>query len=176
MLRSLAENFKIVQGSAPVTSNGGFTADYVSLKNVNKAWILVEMTQAAAHATLLSPKQATAVAGTGVKVLANTVPIWANEDTATTDTLARQTDAVNYTVTADIKNKTVLFEIDPAVLDTANDFDCLTLVVADSSEAASISASSSAGLSLFTFSRANSMTLFLTSSDRILYSSMQISL
>ena len=135
MIRSLAENFKIVQGANPKTTNGGFTADYVSLKNVNKAFILVELTQAAAHATLLTPKQATAVAGTGVKVLTNNCEILANEDTASADTLTRQTAAKNYTVTADIKNKTVIFEIDPATLDTANDFDCITITAADSSEA-----------------------------------------
>lgn len=135
MIRSLVENFKIVAGTTPVTTNGGVTGDYVSLKNVNKAWIIVSLTQAAAHATVLAPKQATAVDGTGVKVFANTLKINANEDVAASDTLAAQTAAVNYTVTADIKNKLVVFEIDPAKLDTTNDFDCIGITVSDSSEA-----------------------------------------
>jgi hypothetical protein len=135
MIRNLTEYFKVVSGTTPVTTNGGVTGDYVSLKNCNKAWIVCKLTQAAAHATVLSPKQATAVAGTGVKVFANTLKINANEDVSASDTLAAQTAAVNYTVTADIANKVVVFEIDPSDLDTANDFDCITLVASDSSEA-----------------------------------------
>ena len=135
MIRSLTENFKIVTGTSPITTNGAVTADYVSLKNVNKAWIICTLTQAAAHATLLSPKQATAVAGTAVKVFTNTLKVNANEDISATDTLAVQTAAVNYTVTADIANKVVVFEIDPSDLDTANNFDCITLLSAASTEA-----------------------------------------
>ena len=36
-------------------------------------------------------------------------PIWANEDTATSDTLVAQTAAVTYNVTNDIKKKQVIF-------------------------------------------------------------------
>lgn len=133
---SLAEHFKIIDATAgPVTTNGGVTADYVTLKNALKAWIVVQLTQAVGHATLLSPRQATAVAGTAVKVLANAVRIWANEDTAASDTLVEQTAAVNYTVTNDVKKKLVIFEIDPDDLDVAGGFDCLNLLVGDSSQA-----------------------------------------
>jgi len=132
---TLPENFKMVQLAQPQTTNGGVTSDYVSLKNVLMAWILVELTQAVGHATLISPRQASAVAGTGVKVLSNNASgIWANEDIATTDTLVKKTDAKNYTVTNDIKNKTIVFGIDPASLDLANGFDVINLLVADSSQ------------------------------------------
>lgn len=133
---SLSENFKIVAATAgPVTSNGGVTCDYVSLKNVHKAWIVVTMDQAVGHATTITPKQATAVAGTGVKVLSTNVPIWANEDVAASDTLVAQTAAANYSVSADIKVKHVVFEIDAATLDMANSFDCIGCLVSDSSQA-----------------------------------------
>lgn len=141
MIRNLPENCKIVQAIQPRTTNGGFTCDYVSLKNVNKAWILVELTQAVGHATAITPEQATDVSNSqsDLKVLTNEVPIWANEDTATSDTLVKQTDAKNYSVTNDIKNKQIIFEIDPAIaLDVNENFDCLTVVVADSSEASNI--------------------------------------
>lgn len=135
----LPENYKIVQGIQPRTTNGGFTCDYVSLKNAKKAWIVINMTQAAGHATALTPKQASDVAGTGLKVLTNSVPIWANEDVASSDSLVRQTDAANYSVTNDIKNKQVIFEINPAIaLDVNGGFDCLTLVCSDSSQATNI--------------------------------------
>jgi len=65
---TIPEKFKIVDASAgPVTTNGGVTCDYVSLKNVHRAWIVASFTQAVGHATGIDPKQATAVAGTGTR-------------------------------------------------------------------------------------------------------------
>jgi hypothetical protein len=124
---TLPQHFKIVEGAAPATDAAGRTAKYISLKNVIRAWIVVYMDQGNAATVALTPYQATAVAGTSEKVLANAVPIWSNEDAATTDTLARQTDAVNYTTSAALKHKQVVFQIDPAQLDTNNGFDCITI-------------------------------------------------
>lgn len=138
---NLPEHCKIVDATAgPVTTNGGITADYVSLKNVHKAWIVVQLTQAVGHATVVAVRQATAVAGTGVKALANVVPCWENEDTAASDTLVRQTDAVSITVTADVKKKQVIFEVDPSALDLANSFDVLNFTVSNSSQATNFAA------------------------------------
>lgn len=132
----LPERFKIVDASAgPVTTNGGVTCDYVSLKNVHRAWIIASFTQAVGHATGIDPKQATAVAGTGVKAITNVCNIWANEDTATSDTLVAQTAAITYNVTNDIKKKQVIIEIDPASFDMANNFDVLGCTIDDSSQA-----------------------------------------
>lgn len=117
------------------TTNGGADGDYVSLKGVTRAYVLAQLTQAVGHATALAVYQATDVAATGAKVISKVVPIWANEDVAAADGMTRQTDAVNYSVTDDIKNKMVVFEIDPALLDVANDFDCIMLACSDSSQA-----------------------------------------
>ena len=140
-LLSLPEQTKIVDATAgPVTSNGAVTADYVSVKNCARLYIVINLTQAVAHATLLTPQRATAVAGTGVVVLATNVRIWANEDTAASDTLVSQTAALNYTVTNDIKKKMVVFEIDVAALGFTSaspgvPYDVVNLLVADSSQA-----------------------------------------
>jgi len=128
----------IVRGSTPVTTNGGITADYISMKNVIRAWIVVSLTQAVGHATGIDPKQATAVPGTSAKAFAKTLPIWANEDCATSNTLAAQTAAVTYNVTNDIKNKLVIFQVDAEKLDVANSFDCIGVTVDDSSQATNI--------------------------------------
>lgn len=138
MRGTFAEEFKIVQGIQPRTTNAGFSSDWVSLKNAKKAIIVVNLTQAVGHATALTLAQATVVAGSDTKAMTNNVSIWANEDCAATDTLVRQTDAKAYTVTNDVKNKVVVFEIDPNSLDVANNFDCISLTVADSSQATNI--------------------------------------
>ncbi len=132
---NIPESLFPIVATSPVTTNGGVTCDYVSMKNIHTLYAVVTLTQAVGHATLLTPTQATAVAGTSAKVMANVLPIWADEDVATSDTLVRQTDALNHTVSADIKNKIVVFRIDAEKLDGANSFDCVTIVAADSSQA-----------------------------------------
>lgn len=122
---TLPQQVKIVQAIPLATDAAGRTSAYVSLKLYGKGYIVISLTQGNAATVLLTPLQASAVAGTGSKVLTNAVPIWSNLDTAATDTLVRQTDAVNYTTDAGVKNKQVIFEIDPALLDVANGFDCI---------------------------------------------------
>lgn len=128
MLNNLASELSIVQSLAPATDAAGRTGKYVSLKNAVGAWILVQVNQGDANTVLISPKQAEAVAGTNVKVLANAVQIWVNSDTANTANFTRQTDAVNYTTTAATTPKAVLFKVAPNALDSVNGFDCLTVV------------------------------------------------
>lgn len=122
---SLPQEVKIVEAIPPATDAAGRSSAAVSLKNAGKAYIEVHITQGNAATIALVPMQATAIAKTGGKVLTNAVPIWANLDTAAGDTLARATDAVNYTTDAAVKNKIVIFEIDPSLLDVANGYDVI---------------------------------------------------
>lgn len=124
---SLPQQLKIVMGAAPAADAAGRTASYVSLKNFHKAFILVNLGQGNAATVALTPFQARNVAALGEKVLTNNVAIYANLDTAAGDVLVRQADGVNYTTDAGVKNKYVVFEIDPASLDVNNGFDCITI-------------------------------------------------
>lgn len=120
---------------APATDAAGRTSSvYVSLKNVVRAWIVVYITQGAANTVQLDPVQATAVAGTGSKALTNNCLIWSNLDVATNDTLTSRTAAKTYTTDAGVKNKIVVFQIDPAeTMDITNSFDCIGLTTGASS-------------------------------------------
>ncbi|NLS79689.1 MAG: hypothetical protein GXY76_20775 [Chloroflexi bacterium] len=139
MSYSFVEEYKVVDATAgPVTTNGGVTSDWVSLKNAHKAVISLQFTQAVGHATVITLRQAQAVAGIGAKDLAANVPIWANEDTAGDDTLVRKPDGVAYTLAADVKKKQVIIEVDPAKLDLANEFDCLGFTVSNSAQASNL--------------------------------------
>lgn len=133
--KTLPENYKVVAGLNPATDAAGRTGAYVSLKNTNVAFIAVHITQGNAATVAVSINQATAVAGTGAKALANPVPIWVNQNTATNDTLVRQTDAVSFTTNATLANKMVVFQIDPALLDVNNGFDCVAVVTGASNVA-----------------------------------------
>ena len=131
---SLPEQFKIEDASAAcVTTNGGVTFDYVSLKGVKRATIIIQLTQAVGHATVIQPQMATAVAPTGATSITAAVQIRENEDTAAGDSLVRQTSATSLTVTNDIKKKLVIIEIDPAAFGPT--YDVLGCTISDSSQA-----------------------------------------
>ena len=127
------ENFKIVQLASPETTNSGKTSDYISLKDCLRCTIVVDLTQATGHATAIALYRGTAVDGTGAVVLTTVVPIWVNQDCGATDTLVRQTDAINFTVTDDIKDKQLVFQVDPVTL--GDTFDVLSIRAANSSAA-----------------------------------------
>lgn len=117
---------------APAADAGGRTSVYLSLKNAVKAWIVCYIGQAAANTILLSPLQATVVAGTNTKAIA-AARIWTKLDQAFTD-FTKETEAATYTTDAATKEKFVIFELDLAkVLDLAGTttsgvaFDCIAI-------------------------------------------------
>lgn len=131
----LAEGMRVINLLKPATDAAGRTGRWITVKDAQRAWILVTLDQGNAATVLLTPRQASAVAGTGTKVLANAVQIWANEDVATNDTWVRATDAVNYTTSAAVKEKQVLFQIELSGLDIAGGFDCITVATGASNVA-----------------------------------------
>lgn len=131
---NLVEQAKIIEAIAP-QAGAAITGDYVSLKNCAKAYVVVHMAQGAADVCTISIEQATVVAGTDSKVITNAVPISSNLDCAASDTLVARTAAVNYALDAGLKHKVVVFEIDPASLDVANEFDCITVKTSASNAA-----------------------------------------
>ncbi len=135
---TIPENIVPVVLTPPVTTNGGVTTDYINLKNAHRVFVVFTFTQAVSHATGIDPVQATAVAGTGVKAITSTVPIWANTDISATSVLTRQTDAITYNLATGTTNQIVTMDIDPAGLDVANGFDCLAFTIDDSSEATNL--------------------------------------
>jgi hypothetical protein len=119
---------------APAADAAGRSSAFLSLKNAIKAWIVVFVDQGNAATIALTPNQASAVAGTGAKVIAN-ARIWTKLDQASAD-FAQAAEAANFTTDAAVKNKWVVFEIDPTkVLDVANDFDCVRITTGASNAA-----------------------------------------
>jgi hypothetical protein len=134
MIYSLPEIFKLVDATAgPVTTNGGVTGQYVHARNAQRGFLVLQFTQAVGHATVITIKEAKTIAGGSVQTVANSVQIWSNEATATTDTLVKQTAATTYTLTADVAKKMVVFQLDPALFTV--DFCVWGFTVSDSSQA-----------------------------------------
>lgn len=127
---NLTQQFKVVEAITPQVG-AAITGDYVSLKNVTMAWVVVHIAQGNAAQVAITVEQASDVAATGTTPITKVVPIWANLDCAASDTLARATDAVSYTTDVGVKHKTIVFQIDPATLTLANG-DCITVKTAAS--------------------------------------------
>lgn len=123
---SLPQQAQVVELLNPATDAAGRTSIYFSMKNAIKAFIVVHINQANAATILLSVLQASAVAGTGSKALAAT-PVWSNLDTSASDTLVSRTASSTYTTDAGLKNKIVVFEVDPSTLDLANAFTSIAI-------------------------------------------------
>jgi hypothetical protein len=104
----------------------------VSLKNVNMAWIVLQFLQAAGVATVINPRRATAVAPAGSVAIAHNAPNWLNESTAVSDTLVRGADGTTVTTDAEISNKLVVIQIDPAQL--GETYDVLGCVISASGQ------------------------------------------
>lgn len=133
-MKNLIENTQIVEAIAP-QAGAAITGDYISMKKAGHVTVLVHINQANAAPVAITLEQATAVAGTGSKALVTEVPVFLVADAATSDTWVRQTDAVGFTTSADLKHKIVAFEVDAEDLDVANGFDCLTVKTAASNAA-----------------------------------------
>ncbi|MEH7503283.1 hypothetical protein V7152_14940 [Neobacillus drentensis] len=134
-MRTFIEKYNVVQGAQPQTTNTAVNSKYVSLKNAIVAFVVVQLTQAVGHATQISLFQAKDVGGTGAVALASAVPVWANEDAVATDQFARKTDGISYAVTNDVKNKTVVFQIEPSKLDINNGFTSIQARIGASAQA-----------------------------------------
>ena len=120
----LLQTCKIVEAITPQVG-AAITGDYVSLKNVHMAWVIVHVAQGNAAQMTISLNRATAVAPTGAVAIANVVKIWANQDCATSDLLVRQTDAINFQLSAAVAHKLVIFQVDPASLGAG--YDCIAV-------------------------------------------------
>jgi hypothetical protein len=110
----------------PAADAAGRTSAYHSLKGALKAWIVVYIGQGNAATVLLSPLQATAVAGTGSKAIS--AARIAVKLTAAATTFTVPAEAATYTTDAGVDTKVVIFELEPSkVLDVAGNFDCIAV-------------------------------------------------
>lgn len=111
---TLPEMFKIVDATAgPVTTSGGVTSDYVSLKNVQMAYIVLQFKNAVSDTTTVQPQVATAVAPSGATSITFSADWWLNAATGTNDTFVKQTAATSMDADAGTTAQQMIIRIDP---------------------------------------------------------------
>jgi hypothetical protein len=123
------EEYKIVMLNSNTAANA-VACDYVSLKNVSRFYWLVLHTLTNDTDLVLTPKQATAVAGTGAKATSAVHRIWVGANLSTSvDDWVEATAAASYTIDPATQNPCyLLIEVDPAIhLDVNGGFDCVLL-------------------------------------------------
>lgn len=124
---------------APEADAAGRVSPYRNIKAASKAYVVARVNQGFADNVTLTLTQAQDVAGTGAKALA-AVPIWLNDNTATTDAYAIQPAAASFSTDTTLADKIVVFEILPeAAFDVANGFTTIALATG-ASNAANITA------------------------------------
>lgn len=106
----------------PAADAAGRTSVFHSLKNALKAYVVCHVNQGNAATVQLSVLQGQDVSGTGSKAV-TAMPIFLVADTSVADALIAQAAAANFTTSATLKDKIVVFEIEPEVcMDIVNGF------------------------------------------------------
>ena len=127
----MCKYFEMPECLKPLTAikpqaDGAITSRVISLKNVNKAYLVVHMNQTNAAQCTISLMQATDIAAATNKAISNNVTIYANQDLSVDDTLTKQSDAKTFQFSATLKEKCIVFCIDPAVaMDINGGYDCI---------------------------------------------------
>ena len=135
MYGSLVEQYKIVRGCTATAMNATVTLDNVSLKNVNKAWIVIQLSNATGKAVVINPLLGTSVA-TCATAITFSAKYWSNADTSSTDTLVANTAGTTLTVSSAATPAMHVVEIDPAAVAAQGaTYDCLGCTITGGSNA-----------------------------------------
>jgi hypothetical protein len=114
---SFPENCQIVEALTPqIGAAGAVTGDYISLKNVQRAWVVIMYNQGDATSITWHVNRSPLVSGVGAVVTTALMPIWSDLDCATSDLMVARTAAVNYASGTGATHKIVIFEVDPTDL------------------------------------------------------------
>lgn len=119
------EEMRLIDAIGPVDMGTARNGTYISLKNTNRAYIVVHFGLQSTGVMTVTPYQATAIAGTGAKVFSNVLPIWASNGCSSDETLTKQTASTQFSFNTSTGDKMVIFEVQPGQMDLANSFDCI---------------------------------------------------
>ncbi len=136
----LAESSPPIEAIAPQAGGSGLEGEFINLRNAGLANIIVHINQGNATQPAITVEQATDVSGTDAKAITESVPIWTNQDCATSDLLNRESDAVSFTPSSSIGSKIIVIQVNPRILDINNEFNCLRVRIAASNAANIVSA------------------------------------
>ena len=110
----LVEGAKIVQALAPTTVGAAHDGDYISMKNAHAVWTIVSLNDGTSAVTL-TPKTASAYAGTGAAAVDGGCQIWYNVNTTQLDRMTKSANTTAYEMPASATlNSMAVIRYDPA--------------------------------------------------------------
>lgn len=116
--------------------------EFVKLDKAHNCFIVVNVAEGDAQDYTLTIRETD---GSTPQDLDNTVPIWQISDASDVDNeLERETDAKEIDITAGTNDLLVVFQIDPAKLDLADDYHSVTLRVTSAGDASNQTVSATA--------------------------------
>ena len=123
------EKMRVINAISPVNLGSSANGRYVSLKNVNKAFIVAQVTVSSATAVTVAAMRATDVSGTGAVAFSTAFPldVWFTDGCSSDETLTKATtEYISKVFSVATGEKQAILEVPSAILDTLNSsFDCL---------------------------------------------------
>jgi len=115
----LVEGAKIIQGVRPTTMGAADTGDYISMENAHTVWAIISVDGATTEITM-TPKLASAYAGTGSSAITGGAKFWVNTNTSQLDRLTATTHTTAYTLSDNANGAMVVCRYDPAAAASSN--------------------------------------------------------
>ena len=124
----LVEGMKIVQGVAPTTMGASDDGDWINMENAHTVWAVVNIRKPTSEVTL-TPKTASAYAGTGSSAITGGAKFWINNNTAL-DRLTASTATTAAACSATTNNVQMICRYDPAAAPSSHPYFSVTFSTA----------------------------------------------
>lgn len=115
----LVEKVKLVQGVRPTTMGAADSGDWVSMKNAHTVWAIISVDSATTSITI-TPKLASAYAGTGSTEITGGAKFWINTNTSQLDRLVASTRSTAYTLANNTNGAMIVVKYDPTQAASSN--------------------------------------------------------
>jgi len=122
----LVEGSKIIQALAPTTAGTADDGDYISMANAHAVWTIVSFNDGTS-ALVLTPKTASAYAGTGAAAVDGGCQIWYNVNTTQLDRMTKSANTTAYEMPASATlNSMAVIKYDPANAPSSHPYFAMT--------------------------------------------------
>ena len=121
----IVEGAKIVQAVAPTTMGANDDGDYISMANAHTVWTIVDIRKPTSEVTI-TPKTASAYAGTGSSAISGGAKFWVNTNTTNLDRVAATTYTTAYALSDNSNSALIVCRFDPAAAPSSHPYFSMT--------------------------------------------------
>jgi len=133
----LVEGAKIIQGRSPTTQGASDDGDWINMENAHAVWTVINV-KAATTQVVITPKTASAYAGTGSSAIDGGAVFWANTNTTQLDRMSKSTASTAYTLSDNANSALVVVRYDPSAAPTSHPYFSVTFSTAGAAAAGTV--------------------------------------